>query len=411
MFDQKVDATAGRPSLRSGRLPPLQYNTRRLFRPNREQEPYEMKIGVPKEIKDNEYRVGMVPAGVRDLTADGHTVYIEKSAGEGSGFTDAEYEAAGAKVLASADEVFQEAEMIVKVKEPIAADLARLKKGQLLFTYLHLAPVPDLTKSLLEKEITGIAYETITGRGGSLPLLSPMSEVAGRMSIQVGAFYLQRPNGGEGILLGGVPGVLPADVVIIGGGIVGINAAKMAMGLGARVTILDTNIDRLRYLDDVFGGRVQTLASNKAYLEEACGRADLLIGGVLIPGAAAPKLVTRDMLRGMKKGAVIVDVAIDQGGCVETAKPTTHSNPTYVVDDVLHYCVANMPGAVPRTSTIALTNATLPYTRQIASQGWQKAVEANAGLAEGVNVCRGRITYKAVADSQNREYTELAKAM
>ena len=370
-----------------------------------------MKIGVPKEIKDNEYRVGMVPAGVRDLTSDGHTVFVETTAGEGSGFTDAEYVSAGATILASADDVFNEAEMIVKVKEPIAADLKRLKNGQLLFTYLHLAPVPDLTKALLDKEITGIAYETITGRGNTLPLLSPMSEVAGRMSVHVGAFYLQKPNGGRGVLLGGVPGVLPADVVVIGGGIVGINAAKMAIGLGARVTILDTNIDRLRYLDDIFDGRVSTLASNKAHIEEACRRADLLIGGVLIPGASAPKLVTREMIRDMKKGSVIVDVAIDQGGCVETAKATTHSNPTYVVDDVIHYCVANMPGAVPRTSTIALTNATLPYTRQIASHGWRHAVNTIPGMGEGVNVHGGKITYRGVAESQNREYSELASIM
>ncbi len=366
-----------------------------------------MKIGVPAEIKNNEFRVGMVPSGVRDLTSDGHQVLIQKGAGHGSGFTDAEYESAGAVIADTADEVFAAAEMIVKVKEPIAADLERLRDGQQLFTYLHLAPVPDLTSALLKKNITGIAYETITGRNGSLPLLSPMSEVAGRMSVQVGAFYLQKPNGGRGVLLGGVPGVLPADVVIIGGGIVGINAAKMAIGLGANVTILDTNIDRLRYLDEIFHGRLATLASNRAHLEEACRRADLLIGGVLIPGAAAPKLVTRDMIRTMKKGSVIVDVAIDQGGCVETAKATTHSDPVYVVDDVIHYCVANMPGAVPRTSTIALNNATLPYTRLLANLGFKRAVFENAGLAEGVNVYKGKLTYQAVAHSQNQEYTPL----
>jgi alanine dehydrogenase len=364
-----------------------------------------MRIGVPTEIKDNEYRVGMVPSGVRDLTHDGHEVFVQQGAGNGSGFTDAEYEAAGAKVLEHAGDVFAEADMIVKVKEPIAADLARLKDGQLLFTYLHLAPVPELTAALLEKKITGIAYETITVRG-TLPLLTPMSEVAGRMSVHIGAYYLQKPNGGRGILLGGVPGVLPGDVVIIGGGIVGINAAKMAVGLGARVTILDTNLDRLRYLDDVFRGQVNTLASNKAHLEEACRHADLLIGGVLIPGASAPKLVTRAMVSGMKPGSVIVDVAIDQGGCVETAHATTHSNPTYVVDGVTHYCVANMPGAVPRTSTIALNNATLPYTRRIANQGFEKAIQ-DPGFAEGVNVYKGQITYKAVAESQAREYTAL----
>src|SRR5687768_10882980 len=367
-----------------------------------------MRIGVPTEIKDNEYRVGMTPPGAQDLTSNGHEVLIQKGAGLGSGFTDEEYAAAGAKILPDADSVFNEAEMIVKVKEPIDADLRRMKDGQLLFTYLHLAPVPQLTETLLKKKITGIAYETITGRGGSLPLLTPMSEVAGRMAVHVGAFYLQKPNKGRGVLLGGVPGVLPSDVVIIGGGIVGINAAKMAVGLGARVTILDTNLDRLRYLDDIFRGQVLTLASNKAHIEDAVRRADLLVGGVLIPGAAAPKLVTRAMVSEMKKGSVIVDVAIDQGGCVETAHPTTHSNPVYEVDGVVHYCVANMPGAVPRTSTIALTNATLPYTRMLANLGFDKSVRENAGLAEGVNVYKGEITYEAVATSQSRKYTALA---
>ncbi|HEU5163268.1 MAG TPA: alanine dehydrogenase [Thermoanaerobaculia bacterium] len=370
-----------------------------------------MRIGVPTEIKNNEYRVGMTPPGAHDLVADGHQVFVQKGAGEGSGFTDEEYKAAGATILPDADAVFDKAEMIVKVKEPIEADLKRLKDGQLLFTYLHLAPVPDLTDSLLKKKIAGIAYETITGKGGSLPLLSPMSEVAGRMSIQVGAFYLQKPNGGRGVLLGGVPGVLPADVAIIGGGIVGINAAKMAVGLGARVTILDTNVDRLRYLDDVFNGRISTLASNKAHIHEAVRRADILVGGVLIPGASAPKLVTREMIRDMKKGSVIVDVAIDQGGCVETAHATTHADPIYVVDDVIHYCVANMPGAVPRTSTIALTNATLPFTRKIAGMGFDAAVRESADLAAGVNVYKGKITYKGVAESQNKEYVELARLM
>ena len=371
-----------------------------------------MRIGVPTEIKDNEYRVGMTPGGVRDLVADGHQLFVQKGAGLGSGFADDEYTSAGASVLPDADAVFSEAEMIVKVKEPIAADLARLKDGQLLFTYLHLAPVPDLTAELLAKKITGVAYETITDdRKRTLPLLTPMSEVAGRMSVHVGAYYLHKPNHGRGVLLGGVPGVLPADVVIIGGGVVGTNAAKMAVGLGARVTILDTNIDRLRYLDDIFNGTVQTLASSRAHLEDAVRRADLLIGGVLIPGASAPKLVTRAMIGEMKKGAVIVDVAIDQGGCVETAKPTTHSNPVYEVDGVVHYCVANMPGAVPRTSTIALTNATLPYTRMLAGLGFDKAVRANAGLAEGVNVYKGEITYEAVATSQGRKYVALSELL
>ena len=367
-----------------------------------------MRIGVPTEIKDNEYRVGMTPSGVRDLTSDGHQVLVQKGAGNGSGFADGEYEAAGARILPDADAVYSEADMIVKVKEPIEADLKRLKDGQLLFTYLHLAPVPDLTKALLDKKITGIAYETITDeRGRTLPLLTPMSEVAGRMSVHVGAYYLHKPNGGRGVLLGGVPGVLPSDVVIIGGGVVGTNAAKMAVGLGARVTILDTNLDRLRQLDDIFRGAVQTLASSGAHIAEAVTHADLLIGGVLIPGAAAPKLVTRAMIKEMKKASVIVDVAIDQGGCVETAHATTHSNPVYEVDGVIHYCVANMPGAVPRTSTIALTNATLPYTRMLANHGFEKAIKSNKGLAEGLNTYKGAITYKAVAESQGRTYTAL----
>src|SRR5437763_5563205 len=370
-----------------------------------------MRIGVPKEIKDNEYRVGMTPSGVAVLTRDGHQVFVEASAGNGSGFSDDEYYSAGATILPGADAVYDQADMIVKVKEPIDADLQRLKDGQLLFTYLHLAPVPALTEALLKKKITGVAYETITDeRRRSLPLLTPMSEVAGRMSVHVGAYYLHKPNGGRGVLLGGVPGVLPSDVVIIGGGVVGTNAAKMAVGLGARVTLLDTNLDRLRQLDDIFRGTVQTLASNSAHIAEAVTHADLLIGGVLIPGAAAPKLVTREMIGTMKNGSVIVDVAIDQGGCVETAHAPTHSNPVYDVDGVTHYCVAHMPGAVPRTSTIALTNATLPYMRKLASAGFDKAIE-DAGLAEGVNVYNGAITYKAVAESQGRDYVPLADAV
>jgi alanine dehydrogenase len=370
-----------------------------------------MRIGVPTEIKDNEYRVGMTPSGAAVLATDGHDVYVQSGAGSGSGFSDDEYRAAGAKIAPDADAVYDIADMIVKVKEPIDPDLARLKDGQLLFTYLHLAPVPDLTKALLEKNIVGIAYETITDeRKRTLPLLTPMSEVAGRMSVHVGAYYLHKPNGGRGVLLGGVPGVLPSDVVVIGGGVVGTNAAKMAVGLGARVTVLDTNLERLRQLDDIFRGSVQTLASNIAHIAEAVRHADLLVGGVLIPGASAPKLVTRAMVSEMKKGSVIVDVAIDQGGCVETAHATTHSNPTYEVDGVIHYCVANMPGAVPRTSTIALTNATLPYTRRLAGLGFAKAI-ADPGLAEGVNVYNGKITYKGVAESQGREYTPLQQLM
>ncbi len=370
-----------------------------------------MRIGVPTEIKTDEYRVGMTPAGAAVLTADGHEVYVQSGAGNGSGFSDDEYKTAGAKILGDANAVYEVADMIVKVKEPIDADLGRLKEGQLLFTYLHLAPVPNLTEALLTKKITGIAYETITdARKRTLPLLTPMSEVAGRMSVHVGAYYLHKPNAGRGILLGGVPGVLPGDVVIIGGGVVGTNAAKMAVGLGARVTVLDTNLERLRQLDDIFRGAVQTLASNSAYIAEAVRHADLLVGGVLIPGASAPKLVTRAMIGEMKKGSVIVDVAIDQGGCVETARPTTHSNPVYEVDGVIHYCVANMPGAVPRTSTIALTNATLPYTRRLASLGFKKAIE-DRGLSEGVNVYKGAITHKAVAESQARPYTPLAQLL
>jgi alanine dehydrogenase len=334
---------------------------------------------------------------------------VQKGAGNGSGFADDEYTASGATILPDADAVYAQADMIVKVKEPIEADLKRLKEGQLLFTYLHLAPVPDLTAELLKKNITGVAYEPITDeRRRTLPLLTPMSEVAGRMSVHVGAYYLHKPMGGRGVLLGGVPGVLPGDVVIIGGGVVGTNAAKMAVGLGARVTILDVSLDRLRELDDIFRGELQTLASSKAHIEDAVRHADLLIGGVLIPGAAAPKLVTRAMVSEMKKGSVIVDVAIDQGGCVETAHATTHSNPVYEVDGVVHYCVANMPGAVPRTSTIALTNATLPYTRLLANRGFERAVRENAGLAEGVNVYKGEITYEAVATSQGRKYTPLS---
>src|SRR5438128_5059924 len=367
-----------------------------------------MRIGVPTEIKTDEYRVGLTPSGAAVRSRDGQEVYVQSGAGTGSGFSDQEYKTAGATILPDADAVYNTAEMIVKVKEPIEADLKRLRDGQLLFTYLHLAPVPDLTAALLKKKIAGIAYETITDeRKRTLPLLTPMSEVAGRMSIHVGAYYLHKPNGGRGILPGGVPGVLPGDVVIIGGGVVGTNAAKMAAGLGARVTILDTNLERLRQLDDIFRGTAQTLASNSAHIAEAVRQADLLVGGVLIPGAAAPKLVTRQMIREMKKGSVIVDVAIDQGGCVETAHPTTHSNPVYDVDGVTHYCVANMPGAVPVTSTRALTNATLPYVEAIAEHGLTKAVARDASLARGVNVLDGKITYEAVADAHGLEYTRL----
>lgn len=366
-----------------------------------------MKIGLPKEIKDNEYRVGLTPAGVRAFTDAGHKVFVEKSAGEGSGFEDALYVKAGASILETADEVWAAGDMIVKVKEPIAPEYPRMRDGQLLFTYLHLAPEPELTKQLLERKVTGVAYETITDKQGRLPLLTPMSEVAGRMSVQVGATYLEKMNGGKGILLGGVPGVPAGRVVIIGGGVVGTEAAKMAIGLGAHVTIIDRNLDRLRYLDDIFLSKVSTLASSRYQIHEAISHADLVIGAVLVVGAAAPKLVTRDMLPDIPKGAVLVDVAVDQGGCFETTHATTHSNPTYYEEGVLHYCVANMPGAVPRTSTFALTNATLPYALDLANKGFLKAIGEDEGLKEGVNTYAGKLTYEAVAVSQGLEYTPL----
>ncbi len=366
-----------------------------------------MKIGLPKEIKDNEYRVGLTPAGVQALSDAGHELFVQKTAGEGSGFPDEQYVNAGAKMLESADEVWQTGDMIVKVKEPVAPEYPRMRENQLLFTYLHLAPEFELTKQLLERKVTGVAYETITDKRGRLPLLTPMSEVAGRMAVQVGATYLEKMNGGRGILLGGVPGVPAASVVIIGGGVVGTEAAKMAVGLGAHVTIIDKNLDRLRELDDIFLSKVQTLASSRYAIEEAISHADLVIGGVLIPGAAAPKLVTREMLKVIPKGAVLVDVAVDQGGCFETTHATTHSNPTYYEEGVLHYCVANMPGAVPRTSTFALTNATLPYALDLANKGFERAISEDAGLKEGVNTYAGKLTYDAVAASQNLEYTTL----
>jgi alanine dehydrogenase len=358
-----------------------------------------MIIGLPKEIKDSESRVGLVPAGVHALVQDGHKVFVETGAGDGSGILDDEFKAAGGEIVPTAGDVWERADMVVKVKEPIGPELGQMREGQILFTYLHLAPAPELTKVLLERRVTGVAYETIRLPNGSLPLLTPMSEVAGRMSIQVGAFYLQKPNGGRGELPGGVPGVPPANVVILGGGIVGTNAAKMAVGLGARVTIIDLDADRLRYLDDIFFGQIETLMSNPYNIEDSVSKADLLIGGVLIVGAEAPKLVTRPMISSMKKGAVVVDVAVDQGGCCETTQPTTHSHPTYVVDDVVHYCVANMPGAVPRTSTFALTNVTLPYARKLAKFGFKEAVLRDAALAQGVNVYLGHVTCRPVAQS------------
>jgi alanine dehydrogenase len=363
-----------------------------------------MIIGLPKEIKDNEYRVGLTPAGVKTLSDAGHTVLVETQAGEGSGISDDEYRGANGQIIGTADEVWERADMIVKVKEPVGPEYERMREGQILFTYLHLAPAPELTQVMLRRKVTGVAYETITNPEGHLPLLTPMSEVAGRMAVQVGAHYLQKPEGGRGVLMGGVPGVLPAKVVIIGGGVVGINSIKMAVGLGAQVVVLDKNLDRLRYLDDIFGSRIKTLVSNPYTVQDACADADLVIGAVLIPGAAAPMLVTREMLKTMHKGAVIVDVAVDQGGCIETTHPTTHSNPTFYVDDVLHYCVANMPGAVPRTSTFALTNATLPYALKLANKGLKEAIANDEHLRNGVNTCNGYLTNQPVAESQGLKH-------
>lgn len=366
-----------------------------------------MIVGLPKEIKDNEYRVGLTPAGVRALTDAGHQVNVEKNAGEGSGFDDALYQKAGAQIIDSADDIWAGADMIVKVKEPIAPEYPRMREAQLLFTYLHLAPDHELTDQLLKRKVTGIAYETITDRKGTLPLLTPMSEVAGRMAIQVGAHYLEKMAGGRGILLGGVPGVPAARVVIIGGGVVGTNAAKIAVGMGAHVTIIDNNLDRLRELDDIFLSKISTLASSAYMIHDAISNADLIVGAVLVPGAAAPRLVTRNMLKDVPNGAVIVDVAVDQGGCIETTHPTTHSDPTYYVEGVLHYCVANMPGAVPRTSTFALTNATLPYALKLANQGFLEAISSDSGLKAGVNTFAGHCTYQAVAEAQNLSYTSI----
>ncbi len=362
-----------------------------------------MIIGVPKEVKDHETRVALTPAGVKELKAAGHVVLIEQHAGELSAFTNDEYQAAGAEIVGAAADVWAHAEMVVKVKEPVEKEYLHFRPGLLLFTYLHLAPVPVLTGRLLERKVTGIAYETIRDVTGTLPLLTPMSEVAGRMSVQVGAAYLESSKGGRGLLLGGVPGVLPADVCIIGGGIVGTSAAKIALGMGAKVTIVDRNLHRLRELDDIFAGRVFTLASNLHNVTEAVRAADLVIGGVLIPGAAAPKIVTTAMVHNMKKGAVIVDVAIDQGGCIETARPTTHSDPSYQVNGVVHYCVTNMPAAVPNTSTLALTNATLPYVKRLA-QGATAALLADEGLADGVNTHAGVLTCEPVAVSQGKDW-------
>lgn len=369
-----------------------------------------MRIGVPKEIKDNEFRVGVTPGSAREYVARGHEVFVETNAGAGIGADDSVYEAAGAKVLGSAEEVFKTAEMVVKVKEPQPSEWVQLREDQILYTYLHLAPDPAQTKGLIESGCTAVAYETVTDDDGGLPLLAPMSEVAGRLSIQCSATALQKPNGGRGILMGGVPGVLPAKVVVIGGGVVGTHAAKMAVGLGADVTILDRNIDRMRELDDIFGNTAKTRFSTGEAVEEECLAADAVIGAVLIPGAAAPKLVSRDMLSSMKNGAVLCDVAIDQGGCFETSKATTHSDPTYEVDGVVHYCVANMPGAVPLTSSHALNNATLPFGLALAAKG-KDAILANPHLANGLNVHKGKITNEAVAEALNYEMVAVSDAL
>ena len=370
-----------------------------------------MIIGVPKEVKDHESRVGITPAGVKALVDGGHKVLVETNAGALSSFPDDDYQAVGAEIVGDAGNVWGNADMVVKVKEPVEKEYVYFREGLVLFTYLHLAPIRGLTDALLSKKVTGIAYETVKDAAGTLPLLTPMSEVAGRLSVQIGAAYLEKEHGGRGVLLGGVPGVSPGNVCIIGGGIVGTNAAKIALGMGAKVTLIDLNLNRLRELDDIFSERLYTLASNAYNVERAVSEADLVIGGVLIPGAAAPKIVTKTMVAKMKRGAVIVDVAIDQGGCIETARPTTHSDPSYVVDGVVHYCVTNMPAAVPNTSTLALTNATLPYVRQLANLGAAAAIKANPGIAEGVNTHNGILTYKAVAEAQQRDFTPIGELL
>jgi alanine dehydrogenase len=369
-----------------------------------------MLIGVPKEVKDHESRVGIVPAGVKALADAGHQVIVQAGAGDLSSMPDGEYKHAGAEIVGTAAEVWRRAEMVVKVKEPMESELGFLRDGLLLFTFLHLAPLPKLTEQLLKNNVTGIAYETIRDQHNRLPLLTPMSEVAGRMSVQVGAAYLEKERGGRGVLLGGVPGVPPAQVCIIGGGTVGTNAAKIALGMGALVVLIDLNLDRLRELDDIFNGRVYTVSSNSYNIAKAVKHADLVIGGVLIPGAAAPKLVTKAMVKDMKMGAVIVDVAIDQGGCIETAHPTTHSNPAYVVDGVVHYCVTNMPAAVPHTSTLALTNATFPYVMKLAQHGLE-AVNCDQGFREGVNTYRGQVTCAGVAHSQGKPLKDIVSLL
>lgn len=364
-----------------------------------------MIIGVPKEIKTNENRVALTPAGALELTKRKHTVYVQSTAGEGSGFDDDEYEAAGAKILPSIEEVYAIAEMIIKVKEPIESEWALIKPDQLLFTYFHFASYEPLTQAMIKSKAVCLAYETVELSDGSLPLLVPMSEVAGRMAIQEGAKYLEKPVKGRGVLLGGVPGVAPGKVLVLGGGIVGTQAAKMAAGLGAEVSILDINLPRLRYLSEVMPPNVNTIFSNEYTIRRMIRDHDLIIGAVLIPGAKAPKLITADMLKTMRPGTVLVDVAVDQGGCFETTHPTTHDNPTYIIDHVVHYCVANMPGAVPATSTLALTNATLPYALQLANKGWKKACQDSLPLRKGLNIVGGKVVYQGVADAFGLDYT------
>jgi alanine dehydrogenase len=373
--------------------------------PRHLREDWNMLIGVPKEIKNHEYRVGMTPMSVREAVRQGHKVWVQANAGAGIGASDADYTAAGAMIIPAAAEIFAKADMIVKVKEPQAVERAMLREGQILYTYLHLAPDPDQTRDLVKSGAVCIAYETVTSPRGGLPLLAPMSQVAGRMSVQSGAHCLEKAQGGRGVLLGGVPGVAPAKVVILGGGVVGTNAAAIALGMGADVTILEKSTDRMEELVARFGTGLKTLYSTQGAVEDECATADLVIGGVLIPGAAAPKLVTRAMLKDWKPGSVLVDVAIDQGGCAETSKATTHAEPTYVVDNVIHYCVANMPGGVARTSTYALNNVTLPFALAIANKGWKKALADDAHLRNGLNVALGKVTYKAVADDLGYDYT------
>jgi alanine dehydrogenase len=370
-----------------------------------------MIIGVPKEIKNNENRVALTPAGARELTKKNHTVYVQTKAGDGSGFNDDEYKSVGAKILGTAEEIFAIAEMIMKVKEPIEPEYKLIKKDQLVFTYFHFASYEPLAHAMIASGAVCLAYETVERPDGSLPLLVPMSEVAGRMAIQEGAKYLEKPMGGRGILLGGVPGVMPAKVLILGGGVVGTQAAKIAAGMGADVTITDVNINRLRYLDDVMPENVHTMVSNEYILRELVKTHDLIVGAVLIPGAKAPKLITRDMLKTMRPGTVLVDVAVDQGGCIETCKPTTHENPTYIIDDVVHYCVANMPGAVPYTSTWALTNATLPYALRLANYGWKKACQDKEDLRKGLNVVHGKVVYKGVSDAFGLPFVDVKEVL